>query len=440
MNTKTTSYDNTINKPLDEDCFVCSGTYNITTRSKIICPFCDYSSCQSCYQKYMLTEAIPKCMKCFKEMTPYFLRKNFSNRFISTNLKSHQQNILFEQELSILPTVQYLVEIDIKKESINHDLLLLNQELLSIKHKITDKINNLNSVEHTTHNNTHNFIRPCSDTNCRGFLNNLWKCGTCLQSTCRDCHCFINNTNSNDSIHVCDPNNVLTASLIISETKPCPKCKVNIFKIDGCDHMWCTQCHLPFSWKTGTITEKTSNPHYYEWLRTNNNTIQREDGDYGFDCGGQEFVQINYKHVKYKNFNIIENNMLHLFNYIIPIYSSTNNNDKDRLRVAYLRKQIGRVMFINKITTIENKHRINSEYLSVFNFVRTATKDINVRINNTKNHNQSDIEPLYQEYQKLFLLANELLADIGTTYKVVPKIFNIDGKLISSTSTTLKKK
>lgn len=85
--------------------------------------------------------------------------------------------------------------------------------------------------------------------------------------------------------HTCKPENIETAKLILSQTRPCPKCSVPIYKIDGCDQMFCTQCHTAFSWRSGEIVLKNiHNPHYYEWQRQNTDAPPREPGD--IPCGG----------------------------------------------------------------------------------------------------------------------------------------------------------
>ena len=57
--------------------------------------------------------------------------------------------------------------------------------------------------------------------------------------------------------------------------KNCPKCEVPIFKTEGCDHMWCTECHTMFNWSDLKITKTTTNPLYFEWLRSQGITPER---------------------------------------------------------------------------------------------------------------------------------------------------------------------
>ena len=116
------------------------------------------------------------------------------------------------------------------------------------------------------------FVRKCGDAECRGFLNSRWNCGICEQQTCVDCHEIVADG------HACNPDTVATVKLLKNDTKGCPKCQTNIFKIDGCDQMWCTQCKTAFSWTTGKIETKIHNPHYYEWRRQNGG-LERERGD-----------------------------------------------------------------------------------------------------------------------------------------------------------------
>jgi hypothetical protein len=128
------------------------------------------------------------------------------------------------------------------------------------------------------------FIMKCPASECRGFLSTAYKCGTCQLWACPDC--LVVKGEEKDEQHTCDPGQKESVALIIKESKGCPKCGQRISKIDGCDQMWCTDCHTAFSWTTGQIVNGVvHNPHYYEFLRKEGNGIApRNLGD--VPCGG----------------------------------------------------------------------------------------------------------------------------------------------------------
>ena len=127
------------------------------------------------------------------------------------------------------------------------------------------------------------FVRACPHDACKGFLSTAWKCGLCENWTCPTCHEV--KGPEKDAAHTCDPNNVATAELLARDSRNCPKCAAGIFKINGCDQMWCTQCHTAFSWRTGRVeTHMVHNPHYYEYQRAHGTPLPRAVGD--VPCGG----------------------------------------------------------------------------------------------------------------------------------------------------------
>jgi hypothetical protein len=138
------------------------------------------------------------------------------------------------------------------------------------------------------------FIQKCPKDACEGFLSKQWKCGICDGKFCKDCH------ETKDDIHACNPDLVASVKAIKKEAKPCPKCASQISKIDGCDQMWCTQCHTAFSWNTGKVeTHIVHNPHYFQWLRENGNIVPRAPGDAPNPmaaCGGVNMI-LHYIHV-----------------------------------------------------------------------------------------------------------------------------------------------
>lgn len=133
-------------------------------------------------------------------------------------------------------------------------------------------------------------VQRCPQPDCLGFVTaGSMTCGMCAAVLCKRCRRVVvvggsggtgtgsgtgTGTGSGGTagaaaaVHVCDPSDVATVKLLKSDTKPCPKCAAPIYKIDGCDQMWCTACHVAFSWTTGAVVETAiHNPHYFAFIR-----------------------------------------------------------------------------------------------------------------------------------------------------------------------------
>jgi len=224
-------------------------------------------------------------MNCRREWNREFIDNELTRIFREKPLKTHREKVLFERELSLMPQTQPIVEeikrgiaietndippLEAKIKVIYNDINKLYSEI-SI---INGKINTLRQTakhlkERTTAVETKDrkqFVRACPSNDCRGFLSTAWRCGLCEIWVCSDCHEI--KGNSRDTAHTCKEDDLATAKLLAGDSKPCPNCACIIFKIDGCDQMWCTQCQTPFSWRTGkAVAGVVHNPHFYQWQR-----------------------------------------------------------------------------------------------------------------------------------------------------------------------------
>jgi hypothetical protein len=75
-------------------------------------------------------------------------------------------------------------------------------------------------------------------------------------------------------LHICKQEDIDSVREIKQNCKPCPECKTKIFKLNGCDTMWCIKCSTGFNWDTGIIitdVKSLHNPHYAEFIRNNPN-------------------------------------------------------------------------------------------------------------------------------------------------------------------------
>jgi hypothetical protein len=279
------------------------------------------------------------------------------------------------------------------------------------------------------------FIKPCPADDCRGYLSSQWKCGLCDVWSCPDCHVVIGK--SKDIPHECDPNDVETAKMLKAETKPCPKCHSAIFKIDGCDQIWCTQCHTAFSWKTGNIETKIHNPHYYEWLRKTQGAVPRDPLDRPCDHSNQAVVNDIYMALIMKAVEpaVIDKimtrvrglvqNILHLTQSVIPGLQPNNYEIRNRdLRVDYMTKKITEGQYKKRLQQKEKSFSKNTELRDVYQMVATTGAGLILMFSDHVRGREAVITTdILDKFNLLTVYANECLADISKTYGCVKYMF-----------------
>ena len=284
---------------MTESCNICCEKYNQSVRKQVKCSFgdCEFSACKTCIRTYLLnTTADPHCMKCKKGWEEKFIVANLNRTFCNKEYKSHRKTLLIDREISRLPETIHLAErqkrVDIEEEkakTLNHEIQDLTKALNGLKVKRSMMVNNIYHIRHGTDENNltpgrHKFIMACPNTDCRGYLSTQYKCELCNLFTCPQCLELIGYTKTDP--HECDPNSVASAEMIKKDTKPCPSCGVRIFKISGCNQMWCTECKVAFDYNTGKIdTGTVHNPHYYAHMAQQNNGVAPRNPQ-DVVCGG----------------------------------------------------------------------------------------------------------------------------------------------------------
>jgi hypothetical protein len=253
------------------DCTICCEKYN-GRRKEISCNYCEQSSCVLCAKKFILgSNEDVNCMFCKRDWSYEFIDANFDNTFRTKDLVKHREEILYEREKALLPATQAQVETILHRKQLDER----RKELLEQKKEIDMLLNEIKFDYNNCQNNEkRQMIRACPNNECRGFLDETWKCGICSSKVCKTCE-EIQGEN-----HVCNNDVLETIKLLQRDSKRCPKCPAIIFKIDGCSQMFCVKCHAVFNWNTGKIeTGRVHNPEYYKWLRDHDMEIPREPGD-----------------------------------------------------------------------------------------------------------------------------------------------------------------
>lgn len=222
-------------KPEAPVCSICDEKLNKTNHANIKCMYCPFEACQTCCRTYILNESIVKCMspECGKEWTRKFIREVFPMAFITTQLKQHRENLLFQREQALLPATQPIIEARNECRRLDKEIAVKERAIRAIRREIQEISEQKIRIQvNPTRKERTAFVRACPSEDCRGFLSSAWKCGVCEKWTCPDCHIVKGYTR--DEEHTCNPDDVATARLLANDTKPCPKCGEGIFKIDGC--------------------------------------------------------------------------------------------------------------------------------------------------------------------------------------------------------------
>lgn len=400
------------------ECPVCVEPWNRSTRIPVTCAGCDYAACRTCYEKYLLQESSPKCMSCDREMTRADLVSKFTKKFIQNEYKTHRERLLFDQERSMLPATQVILERMNEEEQIRQRIaqirVEIEQQYRLIRLLETELHNRPSTLERKT------FIRKCPNTDCRGFLSTQWKCNLCSRRTCKECiACILTEP------HVCDPNQVETAKLLAKDSKPCPNCGEIIFKIDGCDQIFCTQCHTAFNWRTGRReTGAIHNPHYFEWIRRTRQDLG--DQHIQVQCGREldhrfarrlPFILKNHRF-----FMNLCHKVIHVREVIVPRYTTHPFADNQDLRLQYLLKRLTDQEFQSTLQKREKARERKQEYHRLFAMLIQCMTDILYRlaaedVRSMTGDEQGLMEEAYiNEVSNLLVYVNECLRKISNVF------------------------
>ena len=263
-----------------------------------------------------------RCMNCNVAWSIVYLFRNFPSSFVQEYRKT-RRNSIWNRELFHLPTLVEYVDLENQYKEVKKEETALHLELLTLKNNYND-LKGRRDKEATTlraeirlrKSNTHKqyvmknreanirnsnmfrikhrFMypdralptlqtgrvetnssyrnRPCIKEDCRGFINGEGKCPICSTLTCLECNVEI----TEGVEHTCKQCDIDNWCEIRDNSRPCPSCHVYIFKISGCNQMYCTNCSTAFNWVTGMIeTGPVHNPHYYEQLFANPEQIER---------------------------------------------------------------------------------------------------------------------------------------------------------------------
>ncbi len=105
-----------------DECIICCENFNLTTRKKIKCNFCDVEICLKCNKRYLLElNGNEHCMSCKNKWDIKYLKELFPKKFLTKDMVVVKKKFLFDNERSRFPdtmpfVINYLKIPDMEKE------------------------------------------------------------------------------------------------------------------------------------------------------------------------------------------------------------------------------------------------------------------------------------------------------------------------------------
>jgi hypothetical protein len=260
----------------EKTCSICSDNYTAIIRKRVTCKYCKKDICCKCIEQYLLTRSDDAhCIHCRVHYNDKDLNEICTKTYLKDRYFKHRQEILINRERANLPGLQQ--EAHHEKQRRERSLLVTQitqeiKDLIDVRNGIRSefirlsvlndkkyepdlqkimtemdeyievirlkkqqlfelRFNHEEKVEEKKEE-PKKFIRRCMKSDCNGFLSTAWKCGLCDWYSCSKC--FTVKGAEHDTPHECKEDDLKTAELIRSDSKPCPNCGEFINKSSGC--------------------------------------------------------------------------------------------------------------------------------------------------------------------------------------------------------------
>ena len=403
------------------ECLVCME--DCKTTLAVEC-YCGSTICKACAKTYIMGKAQEAhCMNCKTAWNYKFLISYFTKTWVSgsgeNGYRNHLKNVSLEREISKIPETlenishyRIIHEDNLRIEELREKRTALKKELRDITKKISTGVYQVYMKGKGTSlkRNRIEFICPCPSKDCKGMIKTQnSQCGVCDIMVCKKCLCI------KIEKHTCDKKIVENVKFLRKDTKPCPKCSVPIHKIDGCDSMWCTQCHIGFSWRTGDEeTGSVHNPHAIRWLREHGG---QERNIEDIPCGG--LVSINSI-----TMNIFDRSAATTIECIYRTVAEVNallvgciaDDEFEGLRADYILGIIPEKMWRQKIYKIERENSRRRACRDIYTTYRTLSverfRDIQIALKNpSPNEKRKITDEFIQNMETIRIFINEAFVD-----------------------------
>lgn len=385
-------------------CDICAEPFNKSTRKKFESNCCELNVCRTCVGTYLMgSSEEDKCMQCNTAYRLETLEEGFTKKFLG-ELQLRKSELFLETQRALLPDTQDLAartrearELQATAVTLKEREVELALELRRIKSerlRAEDRARLLLDYNRprpeeegippelrVKEEKGRAFIKPCSRDGCHGFLSQAYKCGMCEFYTCSKCHM------PKDEDHECNPDDVASVNAIKSDSKPCPKCGVMIFKYAGCSQCFCESCKTVFDFNSGRIQiggfiHAPGALNYFAQQRRLN-AEQNPDINPCREIAPYEVRQeFNRKTLRYRQQIQEIYNRLYELSYFIPDFEGRALNqfraDHDsqyrHMRIHYMLGDLNEDEWKKKIHALRKKEYKGNKYMQVLGMVPDVLK------------------------------------------------------------------
>ncbi len=487
----------------EKECEICANE----EEKFIKCSQCSFEYCVSCFMKHLLSLNVlfPFCMNCKHIFNLDFISMNTVPNFHNKKYRDHRAKFLLEHEKSLLPQTQGLVQKEKRIKECNERLKIVRNIISDLSKKYNDATSHIDKTiemkgatryilsdrerQNVLDQNYHilqdieiyvnektrltseifyiknggvnpnlkkivdtNVIGRCTAKHCSGFIDKkgigFVACGLCSTEFCDKCHKEISNQ------HKCLQEDIDTVKELKDNTKACPKCAALIFKIAGCNQMFCTACTTTFNWDTlEIVTRNFHNPHYIEWRRRHGNVPrQNTEGDEDFARAIAEGREDQYQRlvlgrrdrcVPLDTEFFLHGNFIDEGDCPFPEkirgklyweykklkehkYKNEETCDNKDLRIAYLLNEIDDKHFLKMVKMREKRREKDSSIYLILQMYCDTMNDMFIKAS-TASQNRRVLEIIVQEIIGLRKFVTDSLANVQQKFEgVVPTLWAID--------------
>lgn len=401
------------------ECCICTAR----TSKTATCPYCDFTSCKLCLKRFILsTPDDPNCMNCRRIFDRQTLQTIVSRVFVSGELKAHRENVLLDRELAMMPSTKDDAEAEVQRRR-NQEAM---DELNALRGRLLDELDRVNAqrrqlqhrmLHQPTREDARAFVHPCAQPACRGYLSTAWRCGVCHHYTCSECNMPRGKNRDTDG-HVCADADRESVRAIQQDSRRCPNGHF-VYRVSGCDQMWCTLCKTAFSWRDGRRINGAHlhNPHYFEFMRSSAARIAREHGD--VPCGGIPDARelTDALGAAAVQFHAILRLVLHVQHEEMPMYAPGDDGNRD-VRVRYLLSDIDKSALKKILQSREKRNEKRRDIGMVWNMYCDTTSDL---------LRQAVLDPsraddVLAEHDALLAYTNSAFRDVARRYQCVAPV------------------